>query len=87
MRRVMPGLRGPDTSLLSETDMECLREAVSYCNGKTADELSELTHFEKSWRNAATNSAMNYEDFIDDDNDNKDAILQEMREFAACGVL
>jgi len=67
--------------------MECLKESIAYCANKTSDQLSDIPHFEKSWRNAPTNSAMNYEDFIDDDNKNKDSILQELRDTAACGVL
>jgi hypothetical protein len=87
MRRLMPGSRRPEASYLSETDMDCLREAVAYCKNKTRDELSYMTHFEKSWRNVEVNSPMNYEDFVDDDNANKNAILEELREIAACGVL
>jgi len=87
LRRLMPGLRRPNISCLSETDMECLRDAIAYCNLKSADELSDITHFEKSWRNAPTNSPMSYEDFIDDDNENKDEILKEMEEIATHGVL
>jgi uncharacterized phage-associated protein len=87
IRRVMPGQGKPNVSCLSETDMECLRAAIDYCKNKTSGELSELTHFERAWRNAPTNGPMNYEDFVDEDNENKEAILLEMREFAACGVL
>ena len=72
---------------LSATDVECLKKSISFCEGKTSDELSDITHSEKSWRNARINGEMDYEDFIDDDNENKEAILQEMEEFAACGVL
>jgi|ERR1700732_2351936 len=87
LRRLMRGLRKPNTSFLSDTDMECLKESIAYCANKTSDQLSDITHFEKSWRNAPTNSPMNYEDFVDDDNENKEAILQEMQDTAACGVL
>jgi uncharacterized phage-associated protein len=86
-RHLMPGRRGPDVLRLSATDVECLNKSISFCEGKTADELSDITHFEKSWRNTVINGEMNYEDFIDDNNENKEAILQEMEEFAACGVL
>ena len=51
-RVVMPGPRKPKIAFLSETDMGCLREAINYCVNKTPDELSTITHFEKSWRNA-----------------------------------
>lgn len=87
MRHLMPGLREPNITVLSETDIECLKEAIVHCQDKSADELSEMTHFEKAWRNAAPNAPMDYEDFIDDDNENRHQILEEMKEVAARGVL
>jgi uncharacterized phage-associated protein len=85
--RLFPGQEPADLSLLSETDVEILREAIGFCKNKSAKELSKLTHFEKSWINADSNRSMDYEDFIDDDNPQRDAILEEAREFAVYGVL
>jgi uncharacterized phage-associated protein len=87
LKHVWPGAKGPNMGLLSQTDVECLQEAMAFCRGKSATELSDLTHFEKSWRNAAANAPMLYEDFVDDDNVNRDEILQEMRATAVSGVL
>ncbi len=44
--KLMPGKRAPKLELLSKTDIECLKEAIAYCQDKTASELSEITHFE-----------------------------------------
>jgi len=87
LRRLIPGVKEPDLSLLSGTDVDCITDAVKFCDGKTADELSEITHFEKSWRRVPVNSPMNFEDFIDDDNAHKEDILLEMYDTAASGVL
>lgn len=81
------GTRGPDLNVLSESDTECLREAITFCISRDADELSRLAHQEKSWRNAPANGPMEYEDFIDDDNPNRDEILEIASENAACGIL
>lgn len=69
---------------LSESDKECLSEAVEFCRGKSLNELSTLTHRERSWRNAPANRAMDYEDFFDDIDS---PLVEEAREFAAYGLL
>lgn len=72
---------------LSESDVECLREAIAFCKDKSADELSAATHQEKAWANAEANRPMNYEDFVDDDNPNREAVLEAAHETSKCGVL
>jgi uncharacterized phage-associated protein len=72
---------------LSETDLECLDEAIAYCRSKGFNHLSHLTHQERAWAEAFANSAMDYELFIDEENPHREHIISEAREFAACGVL
>jgi|688.fasta_scaffold228503_3 uncharacterized phage-associated protein len=79
--------RNPITQdFLSETDKECLSEAIAFCKHKSARELSEITHFEKSWLNAPENRPMDYEDFVDEENPHRPQILEAMKESAAYGV-
>ncbi len=85
--RLNPGRREPNLDLLSESDIECLGEAIDFCACRTLGVLSNLTHFEKAWAEADPNQAMDYENFVDDDNPNKDEILEIARETAAYGVL
>lgn len=85
--RLMRGSSTDDLNMLSHSDVECLREAILFCRDKTPDELSKITHFEKAWREAEANRAMDYEDFIDDDNPNKEAILKMAEENAAYAIL
>ena len=75
------------SSVLSESDIECIDGAIKFCREKNFGHLSELTHREKSWSEAFANSAMDYELFVDDDNPHRDEILADAREFAAYGVL
>jgi uncharacterized phage-associated protein len=79
--------RGYDASILSSSDVECLDEAISFCQSKQFNHLSQLTHQERAWVDAPPNAAMDYELFIDADNPMREAIIAEAREFAAYGVL
>lgn len=85
--RLNPGRRRPNLELLSASDIECLNEAIAFCENKTADDLSNRTHLEKAWKNAPQNGPMNYLDFIDDDNPNKAEIVEMVKENAACGII
>lgn len=79
--------RQPEPGVLSESDVECLDEAIEFCRRRGFGHLSQLTHHEKAWAEARTNGPMDYEFFIDEDNPNRKAILEDARAFAAYGVL
>jgi hypothetical protein len=44
LKRLYPGAQKPDFKLLSRSDIKCLDEAIAFCEDKTADELSAITH-------------------------------------------
>ena len=79
--------RDPDLSVLAPSDIECLDEAISFCQGKPFGYLSNLTHQERAWAEAPLNGPMEYEAMIDDDHPKREQLLEEAREFAAYGVL
>lgn len=81
------GRLGPSLDALSESDKECLVDAIAFCVSKTPDELSSQSHFEKSWKLAPANGPMEYENFVDDDNPHRDEILEIAAENAAYGKL
>jgi uncharacterized phage-associated protein len=85
--KLMPGSREPRLEYLSDSDKECLLEAIAFCDGKSPDELSFLTHLDKAWSNAAVNQPMDYADFVDDDNPHRAEILETLEESAAHAVL
>ncbi len=85
--RLFKGKRGPNMALLSQTDIDCLKEAIHFCTSKSAAELSTMTHHEKSWASAEPNRAMDYADFIDDDNPHKAEIAEMAKMDSAYGVL
>ena len=85
--RLMPIEGREDAGLLSGSDIDCLKEAIEYCKDKSPDELSNITHFEKAWKLAEANRAMDYADFIDEDNPHKKEILRLAQENAAYAIL
>jgi uncharacterized phage-associated protein len=87
LARLRPGTREPDLSLLSQTDMDCLQEAIEFCADLSPDELSQRTHAEQAWLLAGANAPMDYELFIDEDNPHKAEIVAMAQETAAYGVL
>jgi uncharacterized phage-associated protein len=81
------GKRAAEVGALSESDLECLDEAIAFCRVRGFGHLSQLTHQERAWAEASTNGPMDYEKFIDEDNPNREAIVQDAEMFAAYGVL
>jgi uncharacterized phage-associated protein len=83
--------REPDLGMLSASDIECLDEALNYCrpNGRPLSfaVLSNGTHLDRAWLNASLNQAMDYADFIDEDNPHRDEIVEMAHQHAAHGVL
>lgn len=79
--------RPADLNALSPSDLECLDEALAFCKARGFGTLSNLTHQEKAWQEAAQNGPMDYAAMIDDDNPARDTVLEDAREFAAYGVL
>jgi hypothetical protein len=73
--------------VLSQSDVECLDEAIQFCKRRNFGTLSTLTHQERSWLEAPANGAMDYEAMIDDDNPARQEIIEEAKEFAVYGVL
>ncbi len=81
--------RKPNVDLLSGTDVECLRAGLAKCLGLTFDELKSLAHEERAYRIAWENKPpsvdavpMSYESIIDDDVDERNELLEYLRETA-----
>ena len=85
--RLMPAATPYDLSSLSETDVECLLEAVLFCTPKTADELSSITHRHAAWLKAPKNRSMDYRDFIDDTNASREEIVDMLEQCSMSEVL
>jgi uncharacterized phage-associated protein len=73
--------RDPKLDLLSETDITALKRSVVFCQERSFRDLSNLTHQEVAWIEAAANGEMNPELLVPDD------MREEVREAAAYAVL
>lgn len=74
--------RKPDLSQFSETDRECMKNAMANCHSKPFPQLRRETHREKAYIAANENSEMDYSLMIDE-GEHKEEILEELRENAA----
>jgi uncharacterized phage-associated protein len=74
--------RKPNLMFFSRTDLECLSESLSEYGEKSFSELMNLTHNEKCWIGAGANQPIDYSLLVDDDNPNREDILEEMAETA-----
>jgi uncharacterized phage-associated protein len=79
--------REPRLEVFSQSDLECLRNAISLCKRKTFWELSDLTHEDRAWIATEENGRIDYELFIDNDNPLREELLRQAREYAEFGVL
>ncbi|MBR1604654.1 MAG: SocA family protein [Alphaproteobacteria bacterium] len=79
-KQTITARREPDLSFFSDTDLECLDNAIKFCKDKNFDDLKEITHEEKAWKKASINGCMDYELFLDDDNPYKEEIIQDLKE-------
>ncbi len=79
--------REPDLQQFSESDLACLQEAFDKYVNMSFGRLRDLTHRERAWNEAPTNGAMDYTLMIEEDAENRDALIQEIRESAAYLVM
>lgn len=52
-----------DTDWLSDTDMECLDDAIKRCEGKTFGQLTDMSHGQ-AWSNTARNRVISVKDIL-----------------------
>lgn len=60
LQRLVP-LREPDVSLLTDTEMEMLDEAIESMTGRTGTQVSDASHTEPGWRMVDDNETIPYE--------------------------
>jgi hypothetical protein len=74
--------RKPNLDYFSKTDLDCLIAALREHGGKTFSELRAQTHDEKCYMESGSNQPIDYALLIEDDNPNRQSILEEMKEAA-----
>lgn len=74
----LTALRKPNMDFFSGTDIECLQESLGKYGNKSFDELKNLTHAERYWFETDITQPINYVLMVDEDNPNRDEIIEEM---------
>jgi len=72
--------RKPNMAYFSGTDLECLKESLEEYGEKSFDELKEITHNETCYLETAFKQPIDYALMVDEDNPNRDEIIDEMSE-------
>jgi len=71
--------RTPNLDLFSQTDIECLSRSLKKYGNIPFKELKKMSHKEKTWLNTELDQPIDYALMIDDDNPNKEEILEELQ--------
>lgn len=79
--------RDPDTMCFSETDEECLEQALSFCDGLDFNLLSHVTHQEPAWEEADMHGQMDFALFIDQDLPGREELIAYISETSQCLAL
>ncbi|MDQ7032236.1 MAG: Panacea domain-containing protein [Desulfonauticus sp.] len=79
--------RKADLDRFSETDLECLNEAINRCKESDFKSLTQTVHKEKAWQKADMYCEMDYELFIDEALPDREELISYLRETAQTSVL
>lgn len=79
--------REPALDYFSETDLQCLEEAVKKYADMPISQLRRLTHQERAYVEAQLNGEMDYSLMIDEDVPDRDELIEEIQETAAYVVM
>lgn len=73
--------RPANTDYFSETDIECLNKSIQFCSEFANDySLSDRSHLEEAWIQAKENGQLSYELMINKDVENRQEIIDYLKE-------
>jgi uncharacterized phage-associated protein len=78
---------GAEFTRLSNTDKAMLRRAIAVCADMSADELSTVSHQDRAWHETERDRPIDIEKMIDDDNPDRDSIIEYALESSFSGVI
>lgn len=78
----LTSLRNADINLFSDTDIECLEESLSKYGDLTFAQLKEISHTEKTWIDTEQNEKIDYLLMVDGENEDKEEIIEDIRELS-----
>lgn len=62
-----------DLDYLSESDLECLKEAIEKCKDKSFDELTKMSHG-LAWENTRRDRTISFKDILREEGDSEDYV-------------
>jgi len=78
---------GASFDRLSNTDKAMLRKAIAFCADMTADELSTVSHQDRAWYETDRDKPIDVEKMIDDENPERESIMEYALETSISGVI
>ena len=72
--------RPPNLDYFSKSDIECLGSSLKKHGHLSFDDLYKLTHSEKCYSQTSNKDEISYSLMVDDDNPNKESILETIQE-------
>lgn len=72
-RYTIKPLKHSNVDYLSETDLECLDNAINFCKDKSFNELTDYTH-DFAYRNTARDREMSFKDILREVNDSEEYV-------------
>ncbi len=75
----LTALRAPKLEHFSDTDIECLENALNKYGDISFNDLKNISHQEKTWLETGEKRPIDYLLMVDEDNVNKDEIIEEIR--------
>lgn len=79
--------RKPDEHVFSETDLECLTEALGTYGSLSMSRLRKISHSNPAYQAAQVNGEMDYALIIDENLENREQLIEELREVASHMVI
>lgn len=82
----LKSLRNADMKYFSDTDIECLEESLDKYVGLSFDQLKKISHEERTWVNTEPNEKIDYLLMVDEENENKEEIIADIRALSQCVI-
>ena len=73
-------LRNADLDYFSDTDIECLEESLIKLQHLTFGQIKKMSHHERSWLETEQNKDIDYLLMVDEENECKEEISEDIRE-------
>ncbi len=92
-RKILWALRNPDTNFFSRTDIQCLEESLENYGSMSFGQLIRDTHkdpaYKRAWERKPENSRQSkieFEELIEENNPNREEIIEYMRSTSSGAV-